>query len=81
VRFGNIDAHRIADMEDVQLPPARGFRDLAPDTLREHAQRLGSHMVDPDTLNLLISFRTYVVRTGGRTILMSTEIERRDLRG
>jgi glyoxylase-like metal-dependent hydrolase (beta-lactamase superfamily II) len=72
VRFGTIDVHRVADMEHVQLPPARGFPDLAPDALREHARRLGSQMVDPDTLNLLISFHTYVVRTGGRTILVDT---------
>jgi glyoxylase-like metal-dependent hydrolase (beta-lactamase superfamily II) len=72
LQLGKLHVQRVVDMEDVQLPTERGFPDLTPAMLREHARRLGPRMVDPATLNLLLSFHTYVVRTGELTILVDT---------
>ncbi len=72
MQFGSIEVCRVADMESVQLPTLRGFPTLTQEALRGYAARLGPGMIDPESLDLLISFHTYVVRTGGKVILIDT---------
>ena len=45
---------RVADIEPVRRPTARGFPDLTPGMLRAHLAELGPRFVDPATLELLI---------------------------
>lgn len=70
--FGDIEVQRVVDMDSVRLPTERGFPSLTREALTRHAARLGDRFIDPVTLDLLISFHTYVIRRAGRTILVDT---------
>jgi glyoxylase-like metal-dependent hydrolase (beta-lactamase superfamily II) len=72
LNLGHWRVDRLADIEPVRLPPGRGFPQLTPALLREHAARLGPRFIDPVTLELLISFHTWVLRGNGLTILVDT---------
>jgi glyoxylase-like metal-dependent hydrolase (beta-lactamase superfamily II) len=63
---------RVADMEGFRVPAARGFPDLTREMLSAHATRLGPALIDPATLELILSFHTYVVRTARHLILVDT---------
>ncbi len=72
LRIGQFQIDRLADLEPVRLPPARGFPLLSRDLLAEHARIMGPRFIDPATLDLMISFHTYVVRSAARVILVDT---------
>ncbi len=72
MHFGAIKVDRVVDMENVALPAARGFPQLTSEMLAAHARKLGPRFIDPNTLDLLISFHTYVIRSGTRVILVDT---------
>jgi glyoxylase-like metal-dependent hydrolase (beta-lactamase superfamily II) len=61
---------RVADMESVNLPTNRGFPDLPKSALEKCASEMGPRFVDPVTLDLRISFHSYVIRTNGLVILV-----------
>ena len=72
MQFGAIKVDRVVDMENVALPTLRGFPALDREMLAIFARQLGPRFVDPDTLDLLISFHTYVIRQGDRVVLVDT---------
>lgn len=70
MKVGNIRIDRVADIEKSAHPAARGFPALSRERLRALARRLGPHFIDPETLDLFLSFHTYVVRFGATTMLV-----------
>jgi glyoxylase-like metal-dependent hydrolase (beta-lactamase superfamily II) len=72
MNFGSITIDRVVDMDNVRLPSLRGFPQLTHDVIRQHIDRLGPRFIDPQTLDLLISFHTYVIRVAGKIILVDT---------
>ena len=72
MQVGSIHIQRVADIEKSAHPASRGFPTLSQEALRGHAERLGPHFIDPKTLDIFLSFHTYVVRCEGRTILVDT---------
>lgn len=72
LHIGQFQVDRLADIEAVRLPAARGFPLLTRETLAEHARIMGPRFIDPQTLDLLISFHTYVLRINGRVIMVDT---------
>ena len=72
LNLGHWRVDRLADIDPVRLPAGRGFPQLSQAMLREHADRLGPRFIDPVTLELLISFHTWVLRRDGLTILVDT---------
>ncbi len=68
--IGQFQIDRLADIEPVRLPSMRGFPLLTKDILTEHARIMGPRFIDPQTLDLFISFHTYVLRINGRVILV-----------
>jgi glyoxylase-like metal-dependent hydrolase (beta-lactamase superfamily II) len=63
---------RIADIDKSAHPASRGFPTLTRAALEQHARRLGPHFIDPGTLDIYLSFHTYVVRQGPFTMLVDT---------
>jgi glyoxylase-like metal-dependent hydrolase (beta-lactamase superfamily II) len=70
VQVGSIRIQRVADIEKSAHPASRGFPGLSKEALRAHAERLGPHFIDPESLDIFLSFHTYVVRIGGQTMLV-----------
>src|SRR3990172_7697054 len=70
MQVGNIRIDRVADIEKSAHPAARGFPTLTKEMLQEHAIRLGPDLIDPGSLDLFMSFHTYVVRQGDATMLV-----------
>jgi len=70
MQVGNIRIERVADIEKSAHSAERGFPTLTAEMLRAHALRLGPTLIDPDTLELFLSFHTYVVRQGDTTLLV-----------
>lgn len=68
--LGKIRIDRVADIEKSAHPASNGFPALTREMLQEHAVRLGPDLIDPETLDLMMSFHTYVVRDGGSTMLV-----------
>jgi glyoxylase-like metal-dependent hydrolase (beta-lactamase superfamily II) len=70
MKVGNIHVRRVADIEKLAHPASRGFPRLSKAELEAHAKRLGPHFIDPLTLEIFMSFHTYVVRHGELTMLV-----------
>lgn len=70
MQVGNIRIDRVADIEKSAHPAARGFPTLTKEMLQEQAIRLGPDLIDPGSLDLFMSFHTYVVRQGDATMLV-----------
>jgi glyoxylase-like metal-dependent hydrolase (beta-lactamase superfamily II) len=70
MKVGSIRVERIADIEKSAHPASRGFPSLSREALAMHARRLGPHFIDPETLDIYLSFHTYVVRHGTSTMLV-----------
>lgn len=70
MKIGNIRVERVADIERSAHPASRGFPELTREALQAHARRLGPHLIDPETLDIYLSFHTYVVRHGSTTMLV-----------
>jgi glyoxylase-like metal-dependent hydrolase (beta-lactamase superfamily II) len=72
LRIGQFQVDRLVDLAPVRLPPSRGFPLLTREILTEHAGLMGPHFIDPESLDLMISFHCYVLRFNGRIILVDT---------
>jgi glyoxylase-like metal-dependent hydrolase (beta-lactamase superfamily II) len=72
LHIGQFQIDRLADIDVVRLPSSRGFPLLTRDILTEHARIMGPRFIDPETLDLFISFHTYVLRINGRVILVDS---------
>jgi glyoxylase-like metal-dependent hydrolase (beta-lactamase superfamily II) len=72
MRLGDLDIHRVPDMERWALTLDGLFPTLTPAALAEARERFGPRFVDPDDDLLLLSVHTWVVRTPRMTILIDT---------
>lgn len=70
--FGRFSISKIADLENVLYPAQAICPDATEAALREAQPRLGSRLMDPATLQLVMSFNCFVVRTGRHTILVDS---------
>lgn len=70
MKIGGILVERVADIEKSAHPASRGFPSLSREKLEAHARRLGPNFIDLRTLDLFLSFHTYVVRYGDTTMLV-----------
>lgn len=70
--FGRFSISKIADMEDVAFPPQAICPDATEAAVRAAAPRLGPKLANPTTLQLMMSFNCYIVRTGRHTILVDS---------
>ncbi len=67
--IGQFTIDRLAELEDVPMPPNNMFPDATEAVLRAEQPRLGPRHIDA-SLTLLLSFNSFVVRTGKHTILV-----------
>lgn len=72
VPFGRFSISKIADLEDVLYSPQAMLPDATDAALREALPRLGAKLIDPATLQLVLSFNCFVVRAGRHTILVDS---------
>ncbi len=72
LRCGRISVDKVVDLDTVPFPAQAIYPDATPEIMRAEQRRLGAHHVDPASLDLLLSFHCFVVRTGGLTILVDT---------
>ena len=70
VAIGGFHLERVADIEPVALPTRRGFPELTPELVRTYLAELGPKFINPETLDLFISFHTWIIRRGDRVILV-----------
>jgi glyoxylase-like metal-dependent hydrolase (beta-lactamase superfamily II) len=70
LRIGEFELIRVADIERQAMPTGRGFPDLTRDMLQGYLRRFGPTMIDPDTLDLVLSFHSWVLRRGDQVLLV-----------
>ena len=70
IPIGATGVERLPDIDRVILPPGRGFPDLTTAMLRESLADLGPRFIEPASLDLLISFHTWIIRRGDRVMLV-----------
>lgn len=69
-QIGDFHVSRVVEMEYPAFPGEFIFPTATPDVFAANADWLEPHFVDPVTRKLVMSFHTYVVRTGRYTILV-----------
>jgi glyoxylase-like metal-dependent hydrolase (beta-lactamase superfamily II) len=72
VPFGRFSISKIADLENVLFSPQAMYPDATEAALRDAQPRLGAKLIDAATLNLMLSFNCFLVRTGRHTILVDS---------
>jgi glyoxylase-like metal-dependent hydrolase (beta-lactamase superfamily II) len=72
MKIGRIQINRVGDLEDARVPTDRGFPLLTREMLQHYLKILGPRYVDSVTLDLIMSFHTFVLRVDGRVILIET---------
>src|SRR3990172_6003727 len=72
MKIGQFQIDRVPDLENVRVPTSRGFPELTREMLQRHAEMLGPGYVDPVTLDLIMSFHSFVVRIKDRVIVVDT---------
>jgi glyoxylase-like metal-dependent hydrolase (beta-lactamase superfamily II) len=72
MRLGELDIHRVPDMERWAVTLDGVFPTLTPAALQNARERFGPRFVDPDEDLVLLSVHTWVVRTPRMTILIDT---------
>ncbi|MBK20263.1 MAG: MBL fold metallo-hydrolase [Rhodospirillaceae bacterium] len=68
--FGDIDVRRVVDMEDGAFPASHLFPDSNLEEISALSQRFGEKHINPETLDLYLSFHAYIVKTEKCTILV-----------
>ena len=69
-QVGGISVRRIADLESLPFPVGAIFPDQTVDITRSLTDRFGPLHIDPGTLEIFLSFHSFVIRTGAHTILV-----------
>ena len=70
-RFGRIAIARVVDLDSVRFPADAIFPDASREIMQAQQRRLGPSLIDPASLDLLISFHCFVLRTAQHIILMA----------
>lgn len=71
-RSDRLSIARVVDLDGVRFPAAMIYPDAAPAAMRLLLARWGSDFIDAESLDLLLSFHTFVVRTERQVILVDT---------
>jgi len=69
-QLGSISIHRVAEIERMSIPASQFFVGASPDILARAGGWLDQRFVDAGAV--IISFHSFVIETGGRTILIDT---------
>jgi glyoxylase-like metal-dependent hydrolase (beta-lactamase superfamily II) len=72
IDLGKITVVRLAELEGTRVPPHFLFQAADAGSVRAACGHYGPSFIDPQSLELLLSFNSYVVRTAGLTILVDT---------
>jgi glyoxylase-like metal-dependent hydrolase (beta-lactamase superfamily II) len=71
-KFGAIDVDRVEECGRFIFEPNRLFRDADSRVVLKHKPALGPGLIDDATNGFVLSFHSYVIRTGSLTILVDT---------
>jgi len=72
ISIGRFKIARIVDLDDAPFSARVVYPDSTTEIIRAAQRRLGARFIDPASLDLLLSFHCYVVRTERHTILVDT---------
>ena len=72
LRIGDAAIDGVIEAFDGFRAPADIFPDATPELVDSHRGWLEPHSIDPETGNVILAFRSYLVRTGGLTVLIDT---------
>lgn len=72
LRIGDATVDGVMEAVDAFRAPGDIFPDATPEVVDSHRDWLEPHSIDPATGNVILAFRSYLVRTGGLTILIDT---------
>ena len=68
--FGSISISRIIDMEDAAFPASALYPDATPEHIKNLSKRFGRQYINSDSLELYLSFHSFIVKTKRHTILV-----------
>src|SRR5258708_1378214 len=71
-RMGATRIARVAEIERLPVEPTFLFPDVTPEIIARHRSALGPRLVEDGSDRLILSFRSYVIRTAHHTILVDT---------
>ncbi|QLJ05367.1 MBL fold metallo-hydrolase [Streptomyces sp. NEAU-sy36] len=74
--IGEVEVVRIVERQGPLLPARRLVPDCGPRVWREHAAGLAPRYWEPGTDMAVLAIQTWVVRSGGRTVLVDTGVGR-----
>jgi len=69
-QVGAVSVRRVAELENIPFAASDIYADQSEDIIRGLKDIFGARHIDPKSLALLLSFHSFVVRSGGRTILV-----------
>ena len=69
-QVGGISVRRVADLESLPFPAGAIFPDQNDEIMQRLADQFGPLHIDPGSLEILLSFHTFVIRTAAHTILV-----------
>lgn len=72
LKLGNTTIERVAEIETMYVDATWLYQNIAPDMLHRHKDALGPLSIHPESLQLGLSFHSYVIRTRGLNILVDT---------
>lgn len=72
LHLGNIQIDRIAEVETMYMDPQWMYYNIEKEHLLRHKDALGPLNIHPETLQLGLSFHSYLIRTNGLNILVDT---------
>ena len=70
LKIGRFTIGQIVELEEQKYKANAMLPDATQEGLREQSQRLGPRFIEPETLDLFLTFGCYVVRTGRHNILV-----------
>ncbi|MGR4871160.1 MBL fold metallo-hydrolase [Variovorax sp. LARHSF232] len=70
--FGSITVDRVSEIDEMWVDGSWLYPNMEPGTIRRHACELGPRLVEPEHEKLCMSFHSFLVRTGGKNILVDT---------
>ena len=70
--FGRIAIARVVDLDSVRFPADVIFPDASREIMQAEQRRLGPRLIDSASLDLLLSFHCFVLRTARHIILVDT---------
>lgn len=70
--LGSITVDRVGEIDEMWVDGSWLYPNMEAGTVRRHASELGPRLVDPAQEKLCMSFHSFLVRTGGKNILVDT---------